>query len=137
VVLRKEREKVNQKSKGRKSYKIDTSFHSFHSIGTMKGHLTLVLLNKYGGVEETMGYPYLLIENGSVYIYSAVDDLEHLGQTLNLRKLVTIHGTIPEKHLQSLYFNFNRGFGSNFAYNYASYDAFVKGATEYINHIIQ
>jgi hypothetical protein len=103
----------------------------------MKGHLTLVLLNKYGGIKETIGYPYLSIENYGVSIYIALDDIEHLGQTLNLRKLVTIYGTIPEEHLESLYFNFNRGFGSNFAYNYASYDTFVKGAREYINHIVQ
>ncbi len=103
----------------------------------MKGHLTLVLLNNHGGIEETMGYPYLSIENETVLIYSAVDDIEHLGQTMNFRKLVKIHGTIPEKHLPMLYFNFNRGFGSNFAYNYASYKEFVKGATDYINHVIQ
>jgi len=107
------------------------------SIKTMKGHLTLVLLNKYGGTEETMGYPYLSIEDGKVSIYSAVDDIEHLGQIMNVRRLFTIHGTIPEKELHRLYFNFNKGFGSNFAYNYASYDAFVKGAREYISHIIQ
>lgn len=103
----------------------------------MKGHLTLVLLNKYGGIKETIGYPYLSIENDGVSIYSAVDDIEHLGQTFNLRKLVMIHGTIPEKYLESLYLNFNRGFGSNFAYNYASYDTFVKGAREYISHIVK
>lgn len=101
---------------------------------TMKSHLMVVTLNEYGGIVETLGYPYLSIEDLVVTIHCELDDINHLGETIFTRQMlqVTLCKKIPEKYLEGLYFAFGKGFGSNFAYNYASYHRFKQGAKEYL-----
>ena len=103
----------------------------------MKGHLTLVLLNKYGGIVETMGHPSLEIEDNRIEIYCAEDDINHLGETMHRQNMITLYGTILAKDLPNLYVNFNNGFGSNFAYNYASFNLFKRGALEYLKSMVK
>jgi len=103
----------------------------------MKGHLTVVKLNKHGGIVETMGYPYLSLRDNVVTIYCKIDDIDHLGETIYTGEIIhfIMDKKIEGKCLESLYFAFGKGFGSNFAYNYASYDLFKKGASEYLSSL--
>jgi hypothetical protein len=106
-------------------------------LDKIRGHLTVVILNNYGGIEKTCGYPYIYIEDNIIKIDCAIDLIDRLGKTTYPERMITfdMENEIPKEYLPNLYYTFDKGFGSNFAYNYASYSLFKKGGLEYLNNL--